>query len=191
MARDDPQLAGSRHWKTGTIIPHRNGPGGGFVSSLPPLERFLTYCRFDATTGCVLWTGGTTQGRGHSAPYGAFWFEGRRWAAHRWAAANIHGQDIDGLQVDHCCDPWRAGGSEPLPPNTLCVQHVQALPPAVNRLLQDQRRTWILTQKGYYEPPPLFAGLEAPPEYHAMPIHVAPAWLGLDEAVNDDKDCPF
>ncbi len=37
-----------------------------------PLERFLRNCQFDATTGCVLWTGGTTTGRGHTAPYGAF-----------------------------------------------------------------------------------------------------------------------
>jgi hypothetical protein len=150
---------------------------GLFTSTGPALQRFADKCEFDPTTGCVLWIGGTTQGRGHSAPYGSFWDDRRRWFAHRWSARHIHGLEIDGLHVDHCCDPWRAGGLEPLPPNTLCVQHVQALTGSRNRSLQDERRLWILTQKGYYEPPPLFAGLVAPPEYMAAPCHEAPQWF--------------
>lgn len=95
----------------------------------------------------------------------------------------MHGFDIDGLQVDHCCPPHRAGW-EPLPPNTLCVQHVQALTASANRSLQDERRLWILTQKGYLEPPPLFADLVAPPEIvRHVGEHLPPAWLGLDRSV--------
>jgi hypothetical protein len=183
-------------------LPVRCDRRGTFVSpagrNATPLERFRLYCQFDPATGCVLWIGGTTQGRGHSVPYGSFKDAGRRWFAHRWAAVNIHGLEIEGLQVDHCCDPWRAGGTEPLLPNTLCVQHVQALEGTRNRSLQDERRLWVLTQKGYYAPPPLFAELEPPPEYLPppgfAPIHEPPAWLGLkrvDSPVKSDDDCPF
>lgn len=170
---------------------------GTFVSPLgkgaTALERFLHYCRFDATTGCVLWSGGTSMGRGHSAPYGAFKDKGKRVPAHRWSAQHIHGFDIEGFHVDHCCDPWRAGGSEPLPPNTLCVEHVQPITNADNVTLMHARRLWILTQKGYLDPPPLFAELAAPVEYHAAPFHLPPAWFSrLDNAVNSgDEDCPF
>lgn len=167
---------------------------GRFHSDLPLLDRFRAKCHFDATTGCVLWVGGTTAGRGKSALYGSFWdsTEKRRYFAHRWAAKHIHKLDIDGYTVDHCCPLWRAGGTEPLLPNTLCVQHVQRLSRVDNTLLALQRRTWILTQKGYYEPPPMFDGLEAPPEYHALPLHEPPAWLALDTPVNSaDEDCPF
>jgi hypothetical protein len=179
------------HRTYGTVnsIVHENGR---FGSVLTPLERFRRYCRFDPTTGCVLWVGATTAGRGKSAKYGSFWADGRRHFAHRWAAKHIHGLDIDEFTVDHCCDPWRAGGTEPLLPNTLCVQHLGAETRVDNTLLAVARRTWVLTQKGYYEPPPLFEGLEAPPEYHASPFHLPPAWLGLDTPVNSaDEDCPF
>lgn len=165
---------------------------GRVIAHPDPLERFRQFCHFDPTTGCVLWVGGKSAARGKSALYGVFWDEGRRWFAHRWAAAKIHGLDIDGHTVDHCCEPWRAGGTEPLLPNTLCVQHLGAETRVDNTLLAMQRRTWILTQKGYYEPPPLFAELEAPAEYHAIPFHQPPAWLGIDTPVNSaDDDCPF
>jgi hypothetical protein len=161
---------------------------GGFVGTLTPLERFRRYCQFDPTTGCVLWVGAITRGRGKSAPYGSFWADGRRWFAHRWAALHIHGLDIDGFTVDHCCDPHRAGG-ELLLPNTLCVQHVQPLTRVDNTVLALQRRTWVLTQKGYYEAPPQFSELEAP---GAVPFYQPPAWLGVDTPVNTaDDDCPF
>jgi hypothetical protein len=169
----------------------RRFPSGGNVRAAPSaLERFLEKCHFDATTGCVLWIGGTTQGRGHSVPYGSFWADGRRWFAHRWAAQFIHGHTIDGLQVDHCCDPYRHGGPEPLLPNTLCVRHVQPIPGSENRTLQTERRTWVLTQKGYYEAPPLFAELE--PVRNALPTHEPPEWWPVDKAVIPaDEDCPF
>lgn len=119
--------------KSGRFQPGYNGPA---------LHRFVEKCRFDPITGCVIWIGGRTQGRGHSVPYGSFWSDGRRWFAHRWAAVYIHGLEIEGLQVDHCCP------TIPIP-NTLCVEHLQSVPAAINRELQ-----WIRTQVGLLEPPP-------------------------------------
>jgi hypothetical protein len=131
------------------------------------IERFVAKCRFDPGTGCVLWTGGQTSGRGHSAPYGAFWFEGRRWFAHRWAALHIHGLDIEYKQVDHCCPNIPK-------PDTLCVQHLQALPAVENRELQTlrQRQYWLLVGKGF-EPPP---GVFHEPETR-IPFFGRPQWM--------------
>lgn len=179
------------HPLRGTVNSISRSTGNRFVGTATPLERFRRYCYFDATTGCVLWVGAITKGRGKSAPYGSFWAGGRRWFAHRWAATHIHGLDIEGFTVDHCCPEWRAGGREPLLPNTLCVHHLAAETRVDNTLLAMQRRTWVLTQKGFYEPPPLFEGLEAPGP-HAIPFHQPPAWLGIDTLVNTaDDDCPF
>lgn len=116
---------------------------GRFKSTTPALDRFIAKCEFDAVTGCVNWTGGQTAGHGHNVPYGAFWFEGRRWFAHRWAAKHILGLDIDrtGYQVDHECR------------NTLCVRHLAVVTATFNRELQ-----WVRCQKGVpgyeYEPGP-------------------------------------
>jgi hypothetical protein len=119
------------------------------------LQRFVEKCRFDPASGCVLWVGGTTQGRGHHVPYGSFWFEGRRWFAHRWAAKFIHGHEIAGLQVDHECT------------NTLCQQHLRPVEASINRELQ-----WIRVQVGcdpypYPEPEPC----------DGIPFHWPPPWL--------------
>lgn len=119
------------------------------------MERFLAKCRFDPITGCVNWTAGTTAGRGHSARYGAFKFEGRRWFAHRWAARYIHGLEIDGLQVDHECT------------NTLCQHHLAAIPPSLNRELQ-----WLRVWVGIDPPPPPFVA-----DPHGVPFFTPPAWL--------------
>ncbi len=143
------------------------------------LTRFLRYCRFDPLTGCTLWVGGTTAGRGHSARYGAFWFEGKRWYAHRWSAKFIHGLDITDRQVDHNCVE-RVGLAAS---NTLCVDHVQSITAAHNRELQ-----WIRAQVGLDPPPPSFDravvlafldGMENAPHDRK---HIAPSWL--DGTVN-------
>lgn len=151
-------------------------PGSAIAAAL---VRFASYCEFDPGTGCVLWTGGQTRGGGHSRPYGAFKFQGRRWAAHRWAARYIHGLDIDGLQVDHCCPAH----VRPLP-HTLCVEHVQALTLADNRELQtlrareaqtiEQRRYWAHVRAGI-EPEPPRPG--APGD--GIPFYPEPVWLQL------------
>lgn len=157
------------------------------------LERFRAKCRFDPRTGCVVWTGGTTRGRGNTATYGSFWYDGRRWFAHRWAAAFIHGLDVDGLQVGHNC-PFTADGH----PNTLCVQHLagqtqtenlaEALerrgPPSHRQSrfkceqAADTRQQWLFVEIGLLEPEPEHDP-DAPNDYTGPDMH-PPEWLGLD-----------
>lgn len=137
------------------------------------LERFARKCAFDPVTGCVMWIGGQTSGHGHNQPYGSFWFEGRHWLAHRWAAHFIHGFDITGLQVDHCC---------PDGPSTLCVQHLKPETAAVNRMLQhlrpgrtvqslSTRQYWLFVERGFepYEPPVR--------NCEGVPFFTVPDWL--------------
>lgn len=131
---------------------------GRFRSVTPAIDRFRSFCEFDARTGCVIWTGGTTSGRGHSQPYGSFWFEGRRWFAHRWAALHIHGYAIDDMQVDHNC---------PCGPRTLCVQHVKPETPETNREYQ-----WIRRQVGLLPQPPV-----GEVDEDEIPFHLPPDWL--------------
>lgn len=159
------------------------------------LERFLGFCVFEPSTGCVLWVGGNTKGRGHHVEYGAFWFEGRRWLAHRWAAKFIHGIDIDGFDVDHCCPDFCPAL---LRPNTLCVQHLQPLTPRDNRIKQtiDTRRNFVHLQVGLvthhdmygYEP-------DDPSVGWLTTIYDPPAWLGTTEGCandqHDDVSVPF
>lgn len=127
----------------------------GRLQRADALRRFAEKCAFDPTTGCVMWVGTTTHGKGRNEPYGYFWFDGKMWLAHRWSAHNIHGHDITGLEVDHCC---------PHGPSTLCVEHVKPEPGAVNRALVhtrpgrafqslETRRYWLFVSKGL-EPPP-------------------------------------
>lgn len=129
---------------------------GRFVSTRPAIERFKEKCRFNPLTGCVEWIGARTRGQGHTAWYGRFHYEGKKVLAHRWAAEHIHGLIITpDVQVDHVCR------------NTLCVQHLQAVPPSVNRELQ-----WIRVQ----------VGLDPEPEpyvepWDAIPFYTMPEWL--------------
>lgn len=158
------------------------------------LARFAAKCRFDPLTGCVLWEGGKTQGRGNTAIYGSFWFEGRRWFAHRWAGVHIHGLDLDGVQAGHCC---------PHGPDTLCVQHIEAQTQADNLAEMHGRRAaaqssadrqfWLFVSLGI-EPPPAASGQ---PIADAMPFFDPPAWFRpfiVDRTVNLPQDadyCPF
>lgn len=153
----------------------------------PALERFAERCAFDPVTGCVMWIGGKTSGRGHSEPYGSFWFEGARWFAHRWAAMHIHGFEITGLQVDHCC---------PAGPSTLCVEHVKPEPAEVNRALQSlrpgrafqtltTRQWWLFVTKGIEEEP-VRERIE-----DGIPFHQPPAWLRPFLKQEIDNGCPF
>lgn len=148
-------------------------PLGRFVPQ-PALERFAAKCRFDAATGCVIWSGGTTCGQLKTARYGSFWDGGRRWFAHRWAAFNIHGFEIDGLQVDHCC---------PSGPNTLCVQHLQPVTMLQNLELQWGRRQW-----GWDEWEPV----EIEPTNDGVPMRLPPEWLRpFLSAPPSLEGCPF
>lgn len=180
----------------------RRGKGGCFAPREDNHDlrraraRFIAKCRFDPRTGCVLWEGGQTRGRGNTAAYGSFWFDGRRWFAHRWAAAFIHGLEVDGLQVGHNC-PWTADGH----PNTLCVQHVQGQTQAENlaeamerlgppctrrsRFKAEQdaetRRQWLFTEIGLYEPEPTHD--PTTPNPYTGPDLAPPAWLELTEGI--------
>jgi hypothetical protein len=155
------------------------------------LVRFRKFCRFEPETGCVVWIGGTTAGRGHHVRYGSFWFDGRRWFAHRWAGKFIHGLDIDQLQGDHFCPH--------IPhPNTLCVEHVQPKTLLENRELQavrafEARKTAIHLQVGVLRYDDVY-GEAIPPPTDLIPFFNPPAWLGADHG-NDNRsrlgDCPF
>lgn len=157
------------------------------------LERFKAKCTFEARTGCVLWTGGTTRGRGNTATYGSFWYDGRRWFAHRWAAAFIHGLNIDGLTVGHCCPNTPDGN-----PNTLCVQHLAGETLADNiaerntryfaNQRNDERQAWLFVEKGIEQPPPQHDPATLAGE---IPFYDPPDWLRGDETTTPDDDCPF
>lgn len=148
----------------------------GRLLAINPLVRFAEKCEFDPTTGCVLWRGGTTAGRGNTARYGSFWDGGKHWFAHRWAAIHIHKLAVEDRQVGHCC---------PSGPNTLCVQHVEPQTMAENLAEQRsrlggvcvsqssvERQHWLFVERG-------FTRLPDAPEANldAVPFHVAPAWF--------------
>ena len=144
---------------------------GRFIAR-PALERFAEKCRFDATTGCVVWIGGKSSGQFKRLAYGVFRDDGRRWFAHRWAAKNVHGLEIDGLQVDHCCVDHGAPFN-----NTLCVQHLQAVTQLQNLELQWGRRLWGWDH--WEESEPELAQVDD------LPFHLTPVWLR--PFVRDDR----
>ncbi len=156
----------------------------------PALERFAEKCRFDPTTGCVLWTGGTTAGRGNSARYGSFWFEGSRWFAHRWSAVHIKGLALGTNQAGHCC---------PCGPNTLCVEHVTGQTQLENLDEQNTRLKAKVVQSANDRQFYLFVqlGMEAAPagqiiDPGAVPFFEPPAWFKpfMPKLENFDV-CPF
>lgn len=176
----------------------KNGPrdAGGLLLPIPALRRFAEKCRFDPLTGCVVWEGGTTSGQGSSkAIYGSFWDDGRRWTSHRWAAANIHGHDITGLQVDHFCPHLVATNRKP---NTLCVEHVRpetqeenlALQAERNRAVQASttRQFWLFVSLGIEElsdePAPIASNDE-------FPWYDPPAWFVPFMPKQETTLCPF
>lgn len=167
----------------------------GLFAPLPALDRFLAKCRFEPATGCVLWTGGQTSGRGHHVPYGAFWFEGCRWFAHRWAAKFIKGMEIDGHQVDHHCSDVVPGM---IKPNTLCVEHVGPLTTGQNRALQtlrafEARKTAIHLQVGLVRYEDVYGYDTTPPDYDPTPFYIPPPWLpqGPTHDHSATAPCPF
>lgn len=125
--------------------------------------RFIAKCKFNACTGCVEWTGGRTRGQGHTAWYGAFWFDGRSVLAHRFAAEYIHGHRLEPwLQVDHECR------------NTLCVQHLQSISAELNRELQ-----WVRVQVGLLPDPQPY--VEEP---DLIPFFIEPNWIKHERSSN-------
>lgn len=159
-----------------------------FIPRRPAMDRFAEKCAFDPYTGCVMWIGGITMGGGHSQPYGSFKFMRRRWAAHRWSAVHIHGFDIEGLHVDHCC---------PCGPSTLCVEHVKPESAEVNRELQhsrpgrnwqslETRQHWLFVDKGIRQSRP-----RPEPVPLDVPFFTPPLWLKPYLPKENSYDCPF
>lgn len=162
-------------------------PSGQFTIVRPAIERFAEKCRHDPATGCVLWMGGRTRGRGNSAEYGSFWFEGSRWFAHRWSGVHIHKLDLTGKQAGHCC---------PHGPDTLCVEHVTGQTQRENLAEMHDRRQatqsaadrqyWLLVERGYEklpEPAPAPTGL--------VPFYEPPLWLRPYLKPTEEISCPF
>ena len=139
------------------------------------MERFARLCRFNPYTGCVEWIGGKTHGGGKIAPslYGVFWFEGKRVSAHRWAAVHIHGLDIDGLHVDHCC---------PHGSTTLCQQHLAPVTQEVNTALY-----WMRVEGRVEEEPATLAHLGD----DGIPWYDPPLWLRNLQPAPMILDAPF
>lgn len=183
MARSDPEPT---DWRLRSNASGQFQPRDDNHDIARALERFRAKCRFEPRTGCVLWTGGTTRGRGNTATYGSFWYDGRRWFAHRFAAAFIHGLNIDGLTVGHCC-PWTPDGH----PNTLCVEHLAGETLASNIAERNTRHAtarkasqasgelqlWAFVERGLEEPPPVTD--PGKPNPYTGPDLAPPEWLGL------------
>lgn len=151
-------------------------PQGHFLP-VDALTRFRAKCEFDPKTGCVLWTGAKSWGRGKSIRYGAFRYEGETWLAHRWAAKFIHGHDIDGLQVDHCC-PLDRAGTEPLLPDHLCVEHLAPVTGDYNRWLQtERRRHFIHVEVGLTAYEDVYGPINVEVPFDAIPFYEEPSWL--------------
>lgn len=163
----------------------------------PALQRFAEKCEFDPATGCVLWTGSTSSGKGNTTRYGTFWAEGRRVFAHRWAAVHIHGIDLGTGEAGHCCKPT---------PNSLCVQHLEGTTKAANIAERNTRvakanqaaatrQFYLFQQLGFLEPEPdpeaveVIAALDAIPFYHEPPEWLRPYMTRAKD--NDNDDCPF
>lgn len=178
MARDDPKRPRTPRERSDTVLCPRS-PDGRLLP-IDALQRFASKCRFDAATGCVIWEGGKTRGRGNTAQYGSFWYEGARWFAHRWAGVHIHGLNLDGVQAGHCC---------PCGPNTLCVEHVTGQSQNENLAELHERRRRKVEQsnaeRGYEQLPP-------ERDVDDIPFYTPPEWLRPFLAQPEETDeCPF
>lgn len=161
-------VARQMSWGANHIIPPRGA--GGLYLPTDAILRFVKFCRFEPETGCVIWTGAQSWGRGKSIRYGSFRDQGKTWLAHRWSAKFIRGLEIEGLQVDHNCP------NIPIP-NHLCVEHGAPMTGERNRHLQTERRrhfvhleVGLLPYEDVYGPP-----AELNPD--AIPFYEPPEWL--------------
>jgi hypothetical protein len=122
-------------------------------------------------TGCVVWTGATSHARAGEKRHGAFWYEGKRWPAHRWAAQFIHGLGVTPeKEVRHTCR------------DTLCVQHVACEAPTGNT-----RQHWLLVSLGYGEDP----DPDEPEPDIPFDVHEPPDWLRPYIVKVDGDEPPF
>jgi hypothetical protein len=127
---------------------------------LTPLERFKAKCEFMPASGCVLWRGGCSTNSAGDTKRPVF-RDGKRWSARRWAAAHVHGHDVQDWQitVNTCGDD-------------LCVQHVSTIDPPYN-----VRQHWLLIDYGYEDREPEEHRLAQRPNHDGPPRHDPPGWL--------------
>lgn len=125
-------------------------------------ERFVDKCEFKAGSGCVIWRGATSKSDAGKQDSPAFWYDGKRWPARRWAAIHIHGLPVtDGDNVVQTC-------GEPL-----CVEHVEVKRCDARNL---ERQNYLLEQLGYLEEDP--TPPRPRPDHRDVPVHQPPSWLG-------------
>ena len=169
-------------------------PGNNYATNRgkTPLQRFAEKCEFDSSTGCIVWKGGTSAGRGNTARYAVFWAEGRRVFAHRWAAVHIHDIELGPNEAGHCC---------PHGPNSLCVQHLEGQTKADNVAERNTRvakanqaattrQFYLFKQLGILEPESAETGFADVP---VLPTYEPPEWFRpyLKPRESNDDDCPF
>lgn len=143
------------------------------------LIRFRSKCRFEAGSGCVVWTGATSKSRAGTTPAPAFWASGKRWPARRWAAIHVHGLTVAETDnvVETCGEP-------------LCVQHVAVEPCTIGR--NYERQNYLLRGLGYGDEEDR---VEKPrPRHTGEPFYRAPSWLEpvrvtRELAGNCEKEC--
>lgn len=122
------------------------------------IARFLSRCTLDPSTGCLVWAGAKSRGRGKTIWYGSFHVSakpgipGKTVRAHKFYSVAVLGhRPKTGIhQLDHVCV------------NSLCVRHIACVPAYINRALQ-----WIRVQ----------VGLDSPPDYYAAVITRLSLWV--------------
>lgn len=98
------------------------------------IARFLRLCYDDPRSGCLIWAGAKSRGRGNTAWYGSFTPTGcQAVRAHEFyaVAVLVLRPQTELHHLDHTC------------PNSLCVCHVECVPISVNLKLR-----WIRIQVG-------------------------------------------
>lgn len=91
------------------------------TAAIDAWDRFMSYVQFCPVTGCWWWQGGTSSGKGNTAPYGSFWCGGATRRAAIFVCV-VTGKMIPGHHVDHLCK------------QTLCVNpdHLEVVTPSIN-----------------------------------------------------------
>lgn len=98
------------------------------------IARFLRLCVEDHSSGCLIWAGAKSRGRGNTAWYGSFGPTGQNSVrAHKFYGVAVLGlrPQTELHHLDHLC------------PNSLCVRHIECVPISVNLKLR-----WIRIQVG-------------------------------------------
>lgn len=97
------------------------------------IARFLWLCDLDPATGCLIWQGARSRGRGNTAWYGTFATGNKSVRAHKFYAVAVLGlrPETGRHHLDHTC------------PNSLCVSHIECVPEFLNLKLR-----WIRVQVG-------------------------------------------